>query len=480
MKKNKLFLNSISFKTWLYFMLFALSILLILCFFQIVMLQPAYIRTLKSQIVELNKDISDISFSGLDDETKNMSIYNLTAENNACIIIYNTETTVTRAFDVLGENGCAIYHDQSVNPTIIDEMNSEPGSSFYTVGNYLDLSNQEVMIYGEKKKYNNTVYYVIANFALQSMKNVIRTSQSQFFIIMLLTFVMAVIISFIFSRVITRPILNIKNESVKLTQGNYDLNFEESEFNEVDELSETLNLAANELNNLEVIRKELMANVSHDLKTPITMIKAYAEMIKDISGDNKEKRDEHLDIILTETDNLNKLVSDILDLSSLQAGAVSLNIEPFDLSGTIMASCARFNDMVKSEDITIQLECEPELVAYGDERRINEVLYNFISNALKHYGDDRLVIVKAFLTTRNKIRVEVADHGPGIDEEILPYIWDRYFKSDKTYRRSQTGSGLGLAINKAILDEHKSEYGVITKKGEGSLLYFELEAAIDN
>lgn len=273
--------------------------------------------------------------------------------------------------------------------------------------------------------------------------------------------------------------MQIQQEAVKLSEGNYnDVHFEKSDFNEVDELSETLDMAAKELSKVDETRKELFANVSHDLKTPLTMIKAYAEMIRDISGSKKAKRNEHLDVIINETDNLNKLVSDMLDLSKLQDGVASFNFGPFDLSTNILESVNKFNTMVQKEGINIQIDCEPELVAYGDESKINEVLYNFISNALKHCGDDKLIIIRAFLVNKTTIRVEIEDHGPGIDENMLPYIWDRYYKNDKKYTRAQSGSGLGLAINKAILEDHKSKYGVNTEVGKGSTFYFELSSAI--
>ena len=203
-------------------------------------------------------------------------------------------------------------------------------------------------------------------------------------------------------------------------------------------------------------------------------------MIRDISGSNKAKRNEHLDVIINETDVLNKLVSDMLDLSKLQDGVASFNFAPFDLSSNINDAVAKFNTMVQKEGISIQIDCEPELLAYGDESKINEVLYNFISNAIKHVGEDKLIQIRAFLVDMHTIRIEVEDHGPGIDEAMLPYIWDRYYKNDKKYTRAQSGSGLGLAINKAILEDHKSKYGVNTEVGKGSTFYFELPTAISD
>ena len=183
-----------------------------------------------------------------------------------------------------------------------------------------------------------------------------------------------------------------------------------------------------------------------------------------------------MDIINSEVDSLNNLVSDMLDLSKLSNGAIDLDIEPFDLSSSVIKTVEKFQTLAESEGVNLICDCEPELVVYGDERRIVEVIYNFISNALKHYGEDKKVIISAHLINKEKVRVEVKDHGSGIDNEVLPYIWDRYYKNDKKYFRSQTGTGLGLAICKAILELHNVEYGVESQIGEGSTFYFVLNS----
>ena len=476
-KINKSVFNSLNFKTWSYFMLFSLSILLLLLFSQIFLMEPFYKATLKKDIISLNRNIYDITISNLEDDVKTSEINRLTASKNACILIYNATTTDSKSSDALGETGCALYAQGSLNPNILEGMEKEKSNTYFRDDYVIDFTSQEVMIYGEKYIINNNRYYILSNFALQSMDNIIRSSQNQYLILAIIVLFISIVISMIFSNFITRPILKIKDEAGKLAQGNYDVSFTKSYINEVDELQETLEVAAEELSNIDETRKELLANVSHDLKTPLTMIKAYAEMIKDISGNNRAKRNEHLDIIINETDNLDVLVSDMLNLSKLQAKALKVEIQPFDLSQNIVETAAKFNTIAQKEGVQIIVECEPELVALGDKNRINEVIYNFISNALKHYGDDRKVLVKGYLINRETIRVEVTDHGPGIDENVLPYIWDRYYKNDRKYQRAQSGSGLGLAIAKAILEEHNSNFGVITAVNEGSTFYFELKSA---
>ncbi|MCR5067897.1 MAG: HAMP domain-containing histidine kinase [Erysipelotrichaceae bacterium] len=457
-------------------MLFALSILLLLQFFQLIFIEPFYKRTLKNEIKNLNSTITSIYFTEDEEVDVNGQINSLIAEKNACILIYNRDNGKSVGYDALGEGDCAIYHESAVNHEIIDQLDQSEAESLYLEGQLVELSNREVMVYGTKYSNEDNNYLIFSNFPLQAMNYLTETMQSQFLIISLIVLTLSLLISLLFSRIISEPIVSITNEAKKLTYGDFDLHFENSDISEVDQLAQTIDLAASEIEKVEDLRKELMSNVSHDIKTPLTMIKAYAEMIKDISGENKEKRNEHLDVIINETDSLSKLVNDMLDLSRLQADAVSMKIEPFDLSTEIIESARRFQSLADREGVSIEIDCDPELIALGDHHRINEVLYNFISNALKHYGDDKKIFISGKFIDKSKIRVEITDHGTGIDEENLPYIWDRYFKIDKQYQRSQAGTGLGLAINKAILEGHKANYGVISKLGEGSTFYFELQA----
>ena len=166
------------------------------------------------------------------------------------------------------------------------------------------------------------------------------------------------------------------------------------------------------------------------------------------------------------------------EMTKLQSGTTKLNISDFDLCAVINNTADKFRTISKKEGIKIQIEAEPELIAHADKFKITEVIYNFLGNAIKHYGNDKLVIVKAFTISKEKLRVEVIDHGPGISTEALSHIWERYYKMDMKYQRAHSGTGLGLAISKAILDQHQAVYGVNSKVGEGSTFFFEIEAAI--
>ena len=230
-----------------------------------------------------------------------------------------------------------------------------------------------------------------------------------------------------------------------------------------------------------------MANVSHDLRTPLTMIKSYAEMIRDLSGDNPEKREEHLQVIINETDRLNCLVDDLLSASKLQSGKITLDKSVFNLSqltGEIIDAYrgveGRFDSnhdgIIDENDkqFHIEFDCSRDFMVEGDADRIKQVVANFVSNAIKFCGDDGAVILSIKRQGRFA-RLSVADHGCGIAPEDLEHIWDRYYRSSSNMARETEGTGLGLSICKEILTLHKADFGVDSKPGEGTTFWFQLE-----
>ena len=465
--KWKQLTQGIAFKTWLYYVLFSVCILVLILVFQIILFEPYY-ENFKAKDIE--RIVNTISESIDDDE----AIQNITMNNDGCAVVVRSDKS-RKGIDAIGMS-CLIYNNGKIESSYLDDLkNSETDEIRYIVS---VEGSQEMLIYG-KEFFNeeNHPYYVIFNTPLRPLKSTIQIMQNQFVYITGMVLLMSLIISFFFSRRLTKPITNITNEAKKLSKGNYNVNFEKGEFKEVNDLAETLNSTSQELSQIDELRKDLIANVSHDIKTPLTMIKAYAEMIRDISGSNKKKRNEHLEVIIQESEYLDRLVSDMRDLSKLQAGAGELMITDFDLGSVIRDTCFKFKTITKEENIEIETNIEPELVCRADRTKITEVIYNFIGNAIKHYGDDHKVIVNAF-TYGNKIRVEVIDHGPGISAHDLKHIWERYYKTNKKYQRAHSGTGLGLAISKAILEEHQAVYGAISEVGVGSTFYFELPIVI--
>lgn len=279
--------------------------------------------------------------------------------------------------------------------------------------------------------------------------------------------ILAIFLAVYISRKISKPIVSINESAKELAKGDYDIEFAEQGSREVTELAKTLNYAATELSKVDALRSELLANVSHDLRTPLTMIKGYSEVMRDLPGENSP---ENLQVVIDETSRLNDLVNDLLDLSKLEAGALPMQVSRFNLTQAVRDILSRYD---KLADFTFIFEAETDIFVEADELKISQVIYNLVNNAINYVGDDKTIIVNQEQID-NHVRISVTDHGEGISPEKLGDIWDRYYKIDKEHKRSHVGSGLGLSIVKNILDMHGGTYGVTSQVGVGSTFWFEL------
>ncbi len=291
---------------------------------------------------------------------------------------------------------------------------------------------------------------------------------------MILVSVVFVLLSIAFSvyatRRIARPIAQTNEAAKELAKRNYAVEFDAKGYREVEELNGTLNYAKTELAATEKLQRDLIANISHDLRTPLTMITGYGEVMRDLPGENTP---ENIQIIIDEATRLSTLVNDLLDLSKLQSGALQAQKKVFNLTDSIHAIFDRYSKLIEQEGFNIVFNSSEDVYINADELRISQVIYNLVNNAVNHAGEDKTVIITQTVRDR-RVRIEVTDHGEGIPADKLPYIWDRYYKVDKEHKRGVIGSGLGLSIVKSILDAHNARYGVRSAVGKGSTFWFEI------
>lgn len=270
---------------------------------------------------------------------------------------------------------------------------------------------------------------------------------------------------------ITEPIRKINRTAKQLAECNYDVTFEEKGYQEIAELAQTLNYAADELSKVGKLKDELIANISHDLRTPLTLITGYAEAMRDLPDENTE---ENLQIIIDEGNRMKALVNDVLDISKLGSGTADMNFNKINLTNSIESELTRYNKLRDKEGFTIEFRYGALVTVEADYNRIMQVLYNLVNNAVNYSREDKNILVEQTVK-KDMVRISVTDHGEGIAEEQLPLIWDRYYKADKTHKRATVGSGLGLSIVKDIVAAHNGECGVTSTLGEGSTFWFELK-----
>ena len=283
--------------------------------------------------------------------------------------------------------------------------------------------------------------------------------------------IFAVVVAFFLSKSISAPLEKMSKKAKSISLYDYDVTFEEKGPKEIRELAEALNSATNELKKLSTTQKELIANISHDLRTPLTMIAGYSEVMRDFPS---EITPENMQVIIDETARLNSLVNDLLTVSKLQSGTQIMDLKPVSITKAIEDTVKRYEILLEHKDYNISFEHDGEVFVLADETRLLQVVYNLINNAINYTGDDKKITVKQE-ATGGIVRISVIDTGEGISEENLPLIWDRYYKVDKVHKRAILGTGLGLSIVKNILLLHGSRFGVSSEVGKGSTFWFEFK-----
>ena len=328
----------------------------------------------------------------------------------------------------------------------------------------------EIIDNGEKGE-----YLLLLNSTVTPLESAKKTIMAQFSYIIVFLLIGSLCMAYLLSKLISSPLKSMNESAKKLAEGNYNVDFDGGGYKEINELSDTLNFAAKELSKNDNLQKELIANISHDLRTPLTMIKGYSEVMRDIPGENTP---ENIQAIIDETERLSELVNDLLDLSKIESGAKAFEPEPLDITEAVRSVISRYDKMKASQGYEIDFLHDDHVVVSADRVMILQVIYNLINNAINYCGDDLYVGVRQKIRIDDKgqrvVRISIEDHGIGIPEDKLSLIWDRYYKVDSVHRRATVGTGIGLSIVKKLLIKHSAAYGVDSKLGEGSTFWFEL------
>lgn len=346
----------------------------------------------------------------------------------------------------------------------------------YTISMVQHYDNQ-AMYYACTKRVNVPIGGTFVITSLKSLDDINSTMnivQDILLIITAVMFILSIVVALVITRSLVRPITVLTKAVDEVSCGNLEVKADVEATDEIGHLATRFNNMATKLSVVDKVQKELIANISHDIRTPLTMIKGYAETIKDITGEKKEVRDSQLDIIIEESNRLSNLVGDALDLSLLQSGGTDIKFDIFDLSKVATDILNRF-EIYKNDGFKFELNVVDNAYVSGDEIRIQQALYNLIFNAITHCGENKSVKLKVVKEGVYYI-ISVIDTGTGIEQEQLPYIFDRYYKSYKKKAPTTSGTGLGLSIFKAIMQAHNTVYGVNSVVGEGSEFYFRLKS----
>ncbi|MBR0600597.1 sensor histidine kinase [Clostridiales bacterium BAD-6] len=472
--KLRIDLKSLKFKIWIYFAVFAALLMLILWFLQIFFLNTYYQEMKISQTKKIARTI--MAEYGRDDLIENISA--LSYKNDMYIHIETSDGTI---IFTPGEDD---KRTGAVGPALafMKEMSKVRNKLLKNQSNTVSIilpeprSNMNTLAYGaflDRTPGEEVILYIFS--PLYPVESTVDILASQLVYVTIISLLLAFALSFLISNKLTRPIVNITKSASKLAKGDYGVIFEGGYYSEINQLADTLNHTSKELAKADNLQKDLIANVSHDLRTPLTMVKSYAEMIRDLSGDNPEKRNSHLQVIIDEADRLNLLVSDLLQISKMQSGVESLHISTFNMKDTILSILNSYHILSEQEGYCLCFQCDRDIFVTGDESRIKQVISNLVNNAVRYCGEDKKVTISLTEMT-DYIRCEVTDTGKGIPESELEHIWERYYKASTNHSRNKSsGTGLGLSIVKEILLLHHARFGVNSVVDQGSTFWFELQ-----
>ena len=479
--------------------LFTLVVLFLVWLFQILLLGTFYERT---KYRELDRAAGELSYFLEDESTLATAVYDYASRYDLCISVYrvdgNTATELARSH-VSG--ACAVHLLSAAERTELYERATasggslsetypvvrqfierdpdgeadgaetlSPGTPVEGVGHVATEESVNALSFHVVDSRSGERYILLLDSKLTPVSSVRSTLEMQFLWLAVILLAFALVLAFVISRALARPIVSMNASARRLATGDYGVPFVGMGYREARELADTLNLAATELSRNDALQKELIANISHDLRTPLTMIKGYSEVMRDIPGENTP---ENVQAIIDETERMTELVSDLLDLSKIRSGSRVATPDLFDLTGTVEATLARYEKLVEHEGYVITFRHAERAYVYADRTMILQVIYNLINNAVNYTGADRHVTVSQTVMN-GEVQLSVTDTGEGIQKEELPLIWDRYYKVDKVHRRAAVGTGLGLSIVKQILELHGATYGVSSTIGKGSTFWFSL------
>ncbi len=482
---------SVRWKLAAYMAIFVGVVLLIAWIFQVFLLDTFYHKVKRTEMEETADELA----AELSDASLERTAYYAAVEHSMCVTVYRIEDlTPQKLIDIDATGSNAIMTMSEKRLASFYEKARENGGSYVSTIAFGGVEVEEDHFFdkfpmmGDEEKENRVPgrnlrmlyvrlaeddggqYMILLDTHFQPLDSMVRTLTMQYFWIFGIVLLFAGVMVYLMYRRISAPLIRMNEQAKRLALGKYDAVFSGEGYRETRELAETLNYASGELSKTDKLQKELIANISHDLRTPLTMIKGYGEVMRDLPDENTP---ENIQVIIDETARLTDLVNDLLDLSKLQSDAQKSRAERFDLTEAVRDVMRRYDTLVKHRGYRVVLDAETDVWVDADRGMILQVLYNLINNAINYTGEDRGVTVRQTVAD-GRVRISVTDTGEGIAPEDLPLVWDRYYKVDKVHRRAMVGTGLGLSIVKGILDLHGAVYGVRSTVGQGSEFWFEL------
>ena len=336
--------------------------------------------------------------------------------------------------------------------------------------------------------------WFIMRSPIESIRESVKISNKFLVYVGILVTMLSVLLIWFFSKRLTRPILELTTVSKRMTELDFDAKYSSGGIDEIGILganfnlmSEKLETTISELKNanyelqrdieqkekMEEVRTEFLGNVSHELKTPIALIQGYAEGLKESINADSESRDFYCDVIMDEANKMNQMVRNLIALNQVEAGDDETILERFDISALIRGVLQSCDILIQQKNVTLNFRQDTPVYVWGDQFKVEQVVRNYVSNALNHVDNEKVIEIK-IIVNEEKAIISVFNTGSPVPEEDVERIWDKFFKVDKAHTREYGGNGIGLSIVKAIMESFKQEYG-IKNYDNGVEFWFQLD-----
>lgn len=479
---------SIRSRIFAYFLLFTALLLALLWLFQTVLLEQFY-RFQKTSMLSASMD----SLAGnINNPELESLVERISQQNDVCVLILDEKLVSLASADA--SPGCLIHHMgmRELQRFVAAIRQENRGRTVFRTFQIMGFRNSEYRVERfagrvpppENRDVKSMIAakrasladgreaYILLNAIITPVNATVETLRHQLFFITVILVLLSFLLSLVLSKRITQPIVATTLAAKELTVGRFAPRRTRISYREVVQLNRQLTQTAQDLRKVEGMQRELIANISHDLRTPLTLIQGYAEAMRDIPGENNPG---NMQVIIDETKRLSTLVNAVLDYSASKNGKESIRPKVFDLTAGILEILGRYQKLIQQDGYRVDFQYERHVKVMADEVKVGQVVYNLVNNALTYAGEDKTVTLRQ--TVENgQIKIEVSDSGEGIDPQELPHIWSRYYRGGKPHKRAAIGTGLGLSIVQSILENHRLEYGVASEKGKGTTFWFLIPA----
>lgn len=482
------------------FILFGMTacVVILSILFNSIFLERYYINNKSNELVETYETINDIY--SLNAPVHNDTIVDIISNcerNSISLLLIDSSLNIklSSGYSVEGDNLLSRLKDLIFGEEESERSHIQNKNSYSIYEIYDDVAQSNYLeMYGSL---DSGEIFVMRSSIDGIRESIAVSNRFSIYVALALIVTCSIVIIFI-SITVAKPIKNLAKISQRMSNLDFSAKYKGKESDEIGLLGQSMNIMSDTLENniselkqanivlkqdikekdkIDEMRKEFISNVSHELKTPISIISGYAEGLKESVNDDQESRDFYCDVIIDETNKMNKMVMKLLTLSQIEFGNSQIEMERFDIVEVIRQILANFKVLLDERDIKVVFDDTQSFYVWSDEFQISEVITNYISNAINHIDGEKIIFIN-ICKNNELVKVSVRNTGAPIPEHLLEKVWIKFFKVDKARTREYGGSGIGLSIVKAIMESLNQKYGVKNTE-DGVEFYFTVESEKD-